>query len=69
MSVNSDNPFSLFQHEGGIYGVRTGKDKLRKFIPDSPSQGLDQAFGSQDPLLRNKRKRGRPRKNQQESYF
>lgn len=74
MSLKDSNPFSLFQKEGGVYGVRTGKDKLRKFIPNSPQEGLDNAFGSEDPLLRNgtaKRGRGRPRKNQptQGSYF
>ena len=63
------NPFKLFQDEGGNFGVRTGKEKLKKFIPESPDQGLDNAFGL-NSMYKVKRKRGRPKKNQiQGGYF
>lgn len=66
-----DNPFRIFIQEGGNWGVRDRQQKIRRFIPDSPDQGLDNAFKTNSFNSKPKRGRGRPRKdeNMQRSYF
>ncbi len=55
MTVNEN--FGIFIKEGNVFGTRKKSRGLKKFIPNSPDAGLDQAFGS-DAFSSNSRKSG-----------
>jgi len=57
LKMTANENFELFIKEGNVFGTRKKSRGLKKFIPNSPDAGLDQAFGS-DAFSINSRKSG-----------